>query len=162
MVGGLLGKWLGIPAGVLLFSMLFTLALKLKFNNIRIPRWLRRMAQVLSGSCIGVQVAGKDLLELKYLIVPTFILIIGYTLNCFFTSMILNRRYNIDKMEAMFCVSPAGATEMALIAADLWPQVRRPGGNADYQADTGSIALSADLCAPSQVYLSMTDCVMPA
>lgn len=118
-VGGLFGKWLGIPAGALVFSMLVTTAFNMLYSGAYLPLWCRRVAQVLSGCCIGSQMTYHDLIEMRYLLLPTVILIVGYFANCLIMGYLLHRCFKIPSVEAMLCVSPAGATEMALISADL-------------------------------------------
>lgn len=118
-LGGLVGKWLKIPAGALIVSMLVTLTLKMFYSKAYLPLWCRRVAQVLSGCCIGSQMTYGDVIEMRFLIVPAVVLVIGYFANCIIMGYLLNRCFKIPRLEAMLCVSPAGATEMALISADL-------------------------------------------
>lgn len=117
--GGLLGKWLKVPAGALIFSMLATMAFKMLYSKAYLPLWCRRVAQVLSGCCIGSQMTYNDVIEMRFLILPAAVLIVGYFANCVIMGYLLYRRFKIPRLEAMLCVSPAGATEMALISADL-------------------------------------------
>lgn len=117
--GGLLGRWLGIPAGALAFSMLFTVGFKMLCAEIYLPLWCRRVAQVLSGCCIGSQMTYSDVIEIRYLLLPAFILVVGYFAHCVVMGYLLHRCFKIPGVEAMLSVSPAGATEMALISADL-------------------------------------------
>ena len=118
-IGGLFGKWLKVPAGALIFSMLITMIFKMLYSKAYLPLWCRRVAQVLSGCCIGSQMTYGDVIEMRYLILPAVILIVGYFANCVFMGYVLNRLFKIPRLEAMLSVSPAGATEMALISADL-------------------------------------------
>lgn len=118
-VGGVLGKWIGVPAGALIFSMLVTVGFKMFYQNAYLPLWCRRVAQVLSGCCIGSQMTYGDIIEIRYLLLPAVVLVVGYFANCIFMGYLLYRRFKIPRLEAMLCVSPAGATEMALISADL-------------------------------------------
>lgn len=118
-VGGVAGKIAGIPAGALVVSMLAVLIFKLALDNAYLPMWCRRVAQVLSGCVIGCRMKYEDVLELRYLIIPAVLLIIGYVLNCVVTGVLLSRKFGFSRREGMLSVSPAGATEMALIAADL-------------------------------------------
>lgn len=118
-LGGLFGKWLGVPAGALVFSLLVTLGFKMRYSRVYLPLWCRRVAQVLSGCCIGSQMSYNDILEIRYLLLPAVILIVGYFANCVVMGYFLNRCFKTPRLEAMLCVSPAGATEMALISADL-------------------------------------------
>ncbi len=117
--GALLGKRLGIPAGALAFAMLATVSLKMLYNPTNLPSWCRRVAQVLSGCCIGSQITRQDMLEMRYLLLPALILVVGYFANCIIMGSLLNRCFKIPRIEAMLSVAPAGASEMALISADL-------------------------------------------
>lgn len=117
--GGVLGKWLGVPAGTLIFSMLVTMGFKMLYSKAYLPLWCRRVAQVLSGCCIGSQMTYSDVTEIRYLLLPAAILVVGYFVNCVAVGWLLHRCFKIPRLEAMLCVSPAGATEMALISADL-------------------------------------------
>lgn len=117
--GGFLGKYLGVPAGALIFSMLAAIAFKMLYSKAYLPLWCRRVAQVLSGCCIGSQMSYSDIIEIRYLIVPAVILVTGYLINCVVVGYLLHRCFKLSRREGMLCVSPAGATEMALISADL-------------------------------------------
>lgn len=118
-VGGVIGKYIGVPAGALVFSMIVTIAFKMLYQKAYLPLWCRRVAQVLSGCCIGSQMSYSDVLEIRYLIVPSVILVMGYFINCVVVGYLLHRCFKLSRREGMLCVSPAGATEMALISADL-------------------------------------------
>ncbi|MGI6704512.1 MAG: AbrB family transcriptional regulator [Clostridia bacterium] len=67
---GLLGKSIGLPAGALVFSMISIIAYNMITGKAYIPNEVRRLAQVLSGAYIGCGMEYKDILELKYLILP--------------------------------------------------------------------------------------------
>ena len=56
---------------------------------------------------------------LPSLIVPAFIIIAMYMVNAFITGNIISRFCGISKRESMLMVTPAGATDMALISADI-------------------------------------------
>lgn len=116
---GLLGKWIGIPAGALIFSMLGVIALKLLLGRAYLPLWAKRLAQALSGSYIGCSITRPDLLELRELLLPSFILLAGYFLNSILTGHLLHRLFSFPLKTAMLAATPAGASDMALISADL-------------------------------------------
>lgn len=118
-VGGLLGRWSGVPAGAMAFSMLFTVGFKMLYTETYLPLWCRRVAQVLSGCCIGSQMTYNDVLEIRYLLLPAFILVVGYFAYCVVMGYLLHRCFKTPGVEAMLSVAPAGATEMALISADM-------------------------------------------
>lgn len=116
---GLLGKKLGIPAGIILFSTVSVLIFKLVFGRAYIPRWLKRAAQVMTGCYIGTCFGRKELTELRLLILPAVLLLLGYVLNCFFMGWLLPKVTHLNRAEAMLIATPAGASDMALISSDV-------------------------------------------
>ena len=121
-LGGIMGSFLNIPAGVLLFSMLSVIGIKLIRNKAYMPMWAKRLAQVLSGTYIGCGMSFSDVLELKYLILPALILISSYFITCLITGNILCKYFGMSIKEAMLAATPAGASDMALISSDLGVQ----------------------------------------
>lgn len=83
------------------------------------PMWVRRLAQVVSGCCIGAGITRDQIFQLRQLILPALVLIAGYILVCVGMGRAISRAFRMDLKESMLSLSPAGATEMALIAADL-------------------------------------------
>ena len=81
--------------------------------------WVRRLAQVVSGCCIGAGITRDQIFQLRQLILPALVLIAGYILVCVGMGRAISRAFRMDLKESMLSLSPAGATEMALIAADL-------------------------------------------
>lgn len=118
-VFGVIGKVLGIPAGVLVFSLLGTIAFKMLFNKSYLPLYMKRIAQVLSGSYIGCMFAYKDLLELKQMVLPVLVLIIGYSIACLIIGKLLNKFCGMSLKEGLLVGTPAGASDMALISSDM-------------------------------------------
>ena len=116
---GIFGKRIGIPAGALLMSMLGVMAIKISFDMAYLPMWVKRLAQILSGAYIGCGIAGSDIAELRYMILPAVVILAGYSLNCLAVGHILHSRCGFDLRTAMLAATPAGASDMALISADL-------------------------------------------
>ena len=114
-VCGIIGKWSGVPVGALLFALIGVIALKLLFDKAYLPIWMKRAAQVLSGCYIGSSVTLQDVLELKELIpaVILLLLVIG---------SIISGLCGMSRRESMLVATPAGASDMALISADLGVQ----------------------------------------
>lgn len=119
LAGGMLGKAVGIPAGALLFALIATVILKLNFPKSCLPSFVRRIAQVLAGAYIGSSVTKADVVEMRQLAVPALILIFGYFTACIVIGWSLKRFYSFGSKEAMLVATPAGASDMALIAADV-------------------------------------------
>jgi len=119
LCAGIVGKRTGIPAGTLSFALIAVIVLKFVGDVPPMPMWVRRLAQVVSGCCIGAGITREQIFSLKQLILPAIVLCLGYIACCVGMGYIIARGFRIDMREAMLCLSPAGATEMALIAADL-------------------------------------------
>ena len=83
------------------------------------PMWLRRVAQVVSGCCIGSGITREQIFAMRQLALPAVALCLGYMACCVGVGLVLSKLFHISPREAMLTLSPAGATEMALIAADL-------------------------------------------
>ncbi len=118
-LSGIIGRMSGLPSGTFLFAILSVLVLKLVFDFAYIPKWAKKGAQVLSGCYLGSSVGLSDVMELRYLILPVVIIIAGYMLNCFFTGKLISRTCGFSEKEGMLITTPAGASDMALISADL-------------------------------------------
>lgn len=118
-VCGLIGRKLGVPSGALIFSMLGTLALKLFGLPIRFPKWIKRAAQILSGAYIGCSVGMDTLIKLPTLIIPAILIVSIYMANAFITGRILAATCGVTRREGMLMVTPAGASDMALISSDI-------------------------------------------
>lgn len=116
---GIVGRLSGIPAGTLVFSMFGVIALKLLTGKAYLPMWAKRLAQVLSGAYIGCGISRRDLLELRYLLLPAVLILAGYFLNSLLTGQLLHRLFGYSQKTAMLIATPAGASDMALISADL-------------------------------------------
>ena len=116
---GLLGKKSGLPSAAFVFPIIAVLILKLAFDFAYIPKWAKKCAQILSGCYLGSTVTYSDLLELRFLLLPLIIIIAAYMLNCYFTGKLISITCGFTRKEGMLITTPAGASDMALISADL-------------------------------------------
>jgi membrane AbrB-like protein len=119
LAAGILGNRTLIPGMTFVFPIAGALILKLAFNFALLPRGLRKAAQVLSGCYLGSGFTIETVLELRYLVVPLIILILGYLLNGIATGRVLEKTCGFSRAESMLITIPAGASDMALIAADM-------------------------------------------
>jgi len=116
---GLIGFFLDIPAGVILFSMIGVICLKLAVNRAYMPLWAKRATQALSGAYIGSNVGYKDVLELRFLILPAIFLILFLFTTCYIVGHLLHKRFGMNLIVSMLAATPAGASDMTLISSDL-------------------------------------------
>ena len=121
-VCGFLGRCLRLPAGALIFSMMGSLFLKMTVLPVSLPRWIKRLAQILSGAYIGCSVSYDSLMKIHTLLIPAMIIVFAYMLNALLVGNLLFRRFCIPFREAMLMATPAGASDMALISADIGVQ----------------------------------------
>ncbi|SDE42767.1 AbrB family transcriptional regulator [Sporomusa acidovorans] len=122
VIMGVLGKYSGIPAGAFVFSIISVLILKLVFNFAYLPRWAKQGAQILSGAYIGSSITMSDISDMRHLLLPLLVIILGYIANCFITGKIISKMYGFTRKEAMLITTPAGASDMALISSDIGVQ----------------------------------------
>jgi membrane AbrB-like protein len=114
-----LGLLTGLPGMPFMFPIISALILNLAFGLAYLPPGLRRIAQILSGCYLGSSLTVGDVLEMRFLALPLGILIAGYMLNGIITGKILEKSCGFTKPEALLITIPAGASDMALIAADM-------------------------------------------
>lgn len=113
------GSLLRIPAAPVLCSLLGTFLLNISGFTVRFPDWLRRVAQVLSGAYIGC------LLDLSRFGSPITVLwAVLITIAVLLTNAALfgrwmEKRFGVPLREGMLMLTPAGASDMALISADI-------------------------------------------
>ncbi len=116
---GMLGKMIGIPAGTILFSVIGVLIFKLLGGHAYIPLALRRVAQILTGVYIGTCFTSQNMKELFTLWPAALVLLAGFSVNCILMGYINSRFSHLNRAEAMLVSTPAGASDMALVSADM-------------------------------------------
>lgn len=116
---GAIGKLTSIPAGTMIFSLMGISLMRICKNKGFIPLILKQLAQILAGTFIGCGITKTLLYNLKSFILPVIIMVLLYIIFCALLGYIMNKLFKIDLITAMFCCTPAGASDMALIASDL-------------------------------------------
>ena len=118
-VGGGLGKWSGIPAGILVGAMAAVIVMNLSYGRAYLPMSLKRAAQVLSGAYIGCSMNRDSILALGDLLLPAFIILAVYIPISLLCGCLIAKLLHRNMRESMLCATPGGASDMALIASDL-------------------------------------------
>lgn len=116
---GLLGQAAGIPAGTMAFATVGSIAFKLLYPKASLPRNVRRAAQCLSGAYVGAGIGMAQLMELRFLGWPALVLVVTLAAGTLIIGTVLKRMGVFSFREAMLASTPAGASDMALISADL-------------------------------------------
>lgn len=122
-----LGSIVKIPAGPLVFSMFTIMILNVTTNQIYIERYVRIIGQLFAGSLVGSTMNRATFINLPKLIIPILILLLSYWLVNLLYGLICHRYKYLDMKSALFASCPAGATDMALIAADLGADLGKIG-----------------------------------
>lgn len=120
---GLIGKASPMPSGTMGFATMGSIVFACAFpGKAQMPRILRKCAQLLSGAYVGASIGVQQLYLLTTLGLPALILITGYTAGCFVIGYLMYRTGCFTRREGMLAATPAGASDMALISADLGVQ----------------------------------------
>ncbi len=119
-VCGLIGKVSPVPSGTMGFATLGSIVFACAFpGKAQMPRFLRKCAQLLSGAYVGAIIGLEQVKTLMTLGLPVVILISAYLCVCFGVGFVLWRTGCFNRKEGMLAATPAGASDMALISADL-------------------------------------------
>lgn len=113
------GKCLHIPAAAILCSLVSTFLLNFSGFTIQFPSWLRRVAQVLSGAYVGCLLDPSHFRDLSAIFWAIVITLVVLLTNAAVFGKWMEQRYGIPMREGMLMLTPAGASDMALIADDL-------------------------------------------
>ncbi len=118
-VGGGIGFYLGIPAGVMIFSMIFVGATQISTGKMGINPKVKKVAQLLSGTYIGSMFNSSDLTVLTQLIVPIILLLLGYLVSTCVIAFLYRKFLKMTLRQSLLSAMPAGASDIALISNEL-------------------------------------------
>ena len=118
-IGGAIGKITGVPAGVLTFSMVSVALLNIFTGKVVLPPGFRKGAQVFSGALIGTGISMAMILQLKSIVLPVIVLIVGFFFMNLMIALILHKLFKIDMLSAFFASTPGGVTDLALMIDEL-------------------------------------------
>ena len=116
---GLFGDFIRFPGGGLIFSAFGVMALNIMTERGYLPKILKYCAQVVCGCYIGAMIGMPELRRMSALVIPVLIVIVGYSLACYFIGNVLNKRFGFKINEGMLAGTPAGASDVLLIASDV-------------------------------------------
>lgn len=115
---GLLGQVTNFPGGTLLFSVTSTGFLKIKTNIGYVPKSAKRLAQIFIGAYIGAKITRSVLVTISSLWPYVIVVVVSYFLCCLLTGLAMSKLTDVDKITAAFSCTPAGSSDMALIASE--------------------------------------------
>lgn len=114
--GGLLGVKLKIPAGAMIGAMFSVALFNILSGKASIPVNFRLVAQMVVGGMIGLKFTKETIYQLKELIVPAIILVVGFMIFSVALGYLIYKVTGLELMTALFSTSPGGLTDMTLIA----------------------------------------------
>lgn len=118
-IGGFIGLWLDIPVGALIIALIFSSALKMTVNTVQLTSGIRYIAQIFAGSIVGANFTHDSLRQIVNLIIPILILLVSYLMINAAFGFWMYQTGILDLQSALFASSPAGATDISLLAGDL-------------------------------------------
>ncbi len=119
MFFGFLAKHYKIAAGAFMGALFGAAAFNILFGKAVFPADVRKVVQVLSGALIGSQVLRSNITQLKKIIVPTIMLVVGMMIMNITAGFLLTRFGGLDAATALFASAPGGLSDMAIIAEDM-------------------------------------------
>ncbi len=120
--GGYLGLISGIPAATLTFSMLAVAAFNLISGKAYFPDKYRKYVQLVAGTIIGAGITIETVIDLRYAVLPMLTVIFLYLIFDLLISIVMTKTGGVDYLTSLFAASPAGASDMALIASEIGGQ----------------------------------------
>lgn len=84
-----------------------------------IPMKVKLAAQTCSGAMIGCTMTMNDVLRLQTMIAPMIIIVVGYLISNITLGFFIRKVSNLDLTTALFATTPAGVSDMLLIASDI-------------------------------------------
>lgn len=119
ILGGILGYILKIPSGAMTLSMVVIAIYNIISDKAYMPIKLRQLIQVLAGALIGAKMTMKDLISLKEIFIPVFIVIIGFCIMNLVLGILIYKITDFDVETSLFAASPGGMSDMSIIASEM-------------------------------------------
>ncbi len=119
LAGGTLLHKLKFPAGAMVGAMLFVAVFSVATGKAEMPANLRVLTQIVAGAFIGAAIQYKDLLALKKILLPAFVMIFLMISLDLVMGYIMYRTTDLDLATALMACAPGGVMDISLIAADV-------------------------------------------
>lgn len=119
LIAGFLGYKTKIPAGAMTFAMLSVGALNVILKKGYMPINIRRATQVFAGVLIGERMMYSDLLALRSVLLPAFILLLGIIAVNVCIGFLITKVSGLEIVTSLLASAPGGVSDMAIIAKDL-------------------------------------------
>jgi hypothetical protein len=119
-IGGFTAKYLGIPVGGMLGSMIVVGALRIAGMPLKeLPPWLILITQIIVGGYLGTTFVPEMLSTLKSLLLPVLFFSIFVVLNGILIGFMFHRLLKWDLATALLATAAGGVTLMTLTAIEI-------------------------------------------
>lgn len=119
LTGGTLFLKLKFPAGAMVGAMVLVAIFSVVTGKAEMPLNVRVVTQMVAGAFIGASVQYKDLLALKKILLPAFLMMFMMISLDVFMGYLMYRATDLDLTTALMASAPGGIMDISLIAADI-------------------------------------------
>ncbi|GMA07002.1 hypothetical protein GCM10025886_01530 [Tetragenococcus halophilus subsp. flandriensis] len=117
-IGAKAGQKLHLPAPFMIGSMLAVMLFSVLTDTAYFPQQAKVIAQIVAGIFIGQKLTRNDVINLKYVIKPTILLLLILTINTFILGFAFAWLFNWNVLTGLLASTPGGLMDTTLIAAD--------------------------------------------
>lgn len=117
--GGMLLRWLKVPAGALLGALLAAAILNIFSGQAWVPDPVKLVLQVLTGAYVGTQVSRDTIDSITGVLLPTAVMLAGTTILIYLLALVIRKVSRLDFMTCLLICTPGGLQEMCLLADDM-------------------------------------------
>lgn len=122
-LGGIVGIKLKIPAGAMIGSMIFVAIFNIFTSKGYVPSDLKIVGQIIIGAIVGLNFTMESVIELKKLVVPAIILVIGLTTLSLILGFFVHKITGLDLITSLFSCAPGGLADMTIMAESFGGQI---------------------------------------
>lgn len=119
IIGGLLFQKLKFPAGAMVGAMVFTAIFNVATNVAYLPLETKVFTQMIAGAYIGHTITKKDVIALKNIIKPAFIMMLSMIILDMGMGFIMYKMSGVDIATALMSSAPGGMMDIALLSQDV-------------------------------------------
>ncbi len=117
--GGLLFRALGVPGGVLVGAMIFTVIHNCLFGKVTYPTMIKKYQQVITGAYIGAGITASTLAMIPSVAIGMVLSIIDIMIYVLLMSLILRKTSKMDYGTSLLCSTPGGIGEVSILSEEL-------------------------------------------
>lgn len=118
-----IGVKLKVPGGAMVFSMIGVGIYNIMFGQAFCFGEIKTILQIFSGALIGSRIDRNGILALKYVFIPTIILVIGLIIFNINTALLVHYSGGLDLATSFFGTAPGGMSDMVILSADFGANV---------------------------------------